>query len=374
MKIAVTTLVFCVAALLSLGMVILYSATIAQNSRLLVMQLIWGGVGLFLCICLAAMDEKYLKRLAVPLWLITVALLVLVFVPGFSMVINGARRWLHFGPLNGQPSELAKIALILGVAWYGDRYRRQMPSFWRGLAAPGAFIGLIVGLIFIEPDRGAAILLTTVSGIMLMVSGVRWRYALPLALIAACALAYSLTHDAMRSHRIAGWLNPSEHLDGVSRQGHQAMLALGSGGWTGLGLGNSRQKLGFISEHHTDFILAVVGEELGLAGTLLVVSSYVLIIICGLFITLRASSPFGMLIGTGITFLIGLQAFINIGVVTSTLPNKGLALPFVSYGGSSLVVMLAAVGMLLSVARQVRVSEALPTEAEVEGAFAPQLP
>jgi cell division protein FtsW len=372
MKIAVTTLVFCVAALLSLGMVILYSATMAGTSRLLIMQLIWAALGFFLCVGLAATDEEHLKRLAVPLLICSTILLTLVFLPVVGGWTNGARRWLHFGKINLQPSELAKIALILTVAWYGDRYQRVMPTFWRGLALPGAFIALIIGLIFVEPDRGTSILLAAVSGIMLLVGGVRWRYVLPLGLVVCCALAYSLTHDTMRSHRIAGWLNPEEHKSGVGFQAYQGMLALGSGGWTGLGLGNGRQKLGFIPEHHTDFILAVIGEELGLVATLLVVLGYVLIVICGLYISLRASSPFGMLLGTGITFLIGLQAFINIGVVTSTLPNKGLPLPFVSYGGSNLLMMLAAVGILLSLARQARAPEALREDSDVEAAFAPQ--
>jgi cell division protein FtsW len=141
---------------------------------------------------------------------------------------------------------------------------------------------------------------------------------------------------------------------GVGYQAYQAMLALGSGGWTGLGLGNGRQKLGYVPEHHTDFILSVIGEELGLIATLAVVVAFLIIIICGVFISMRARETFGLLLGCGITFLIGFQAFINIGVVTSALPNKGLALPFISYGGSSLVMMLSCVGVLVSIARQAR--------------------
>ncbi len=378
MKLAVTTLVFCVAALLSLGMVILYSATMYGTlpARFLIMQLVWGGLGLVACVALAASDEKLLKRLALPVLAIAAFLLLLVYVPGIGGLTNGARRWLHFGRINIQPSELAKIALIMTVAWYCDRHSRHMPTFWRGLAVPGIFIGLVIGLIFVEPDRGTSILLSAVCAIMLLVGGVRWRYVVPIGLVVVCALAWSLTHDSMRSHRIAGWLNPEEHKTGVGFQAYQGMLALGSGGWTGLGLGNGRQKLGFIPEHHTDFILAVVGEELGLIATLLVVLGYVLIVICGLFISMRASGMFGLLLGTGITFLIGLQAFINIGVVTSTLPNKGLPLPFVSYGGSNLMMMMAAVGLLLSLARQSRAPEALrePAGSEAEQAFAPQTP
>jgi cell division protein FtsW len=161
----------------------------------------------------------------------------------------------------------------------------------------------------------------------------------------------------MRMKRILSWLSLEESKTGVGYQAYQAMIALGSGGWFGLGLGNGRQKLGFVPEHHTDFILSIVGEELGLVATMGVIFAFVLIVICGVYIATHARDTFGTLLATGITFLIGLQAFINIGVVTSALPNKGLALPFISYGGSSLLAMLACVGLLFSVARQGREGE-----------------
>lgn len=373
MKIAVTALMFCVASLLSLGMVILYSATMMGTSRLIIMQLIWAGIGLVACIILAAMDERHLKKLAIPLLIGSTILLGLVFLPGVGGWTNGARRWLHFGGVNVQPSELAKISLILAVAWYGDRYHRHMPTFLRGLAVPGVFIGGVIGLIFVEPDRGTSILMALVCGTMLLVGGVRWRFVVPFAILALVGLAATLMNDHMRLTRLDGWLHPEAHKNGVGFQAYQGMLALGSGGLSGLGLGNGRQKLGFIPEHHTDFILAVVGEELGLIATLLVVAAYVVIILCGLYITMRSHTPFGLILGTGLTFLIGFQAFINIGVVTSTLPNKGLPLPFVSYGGSSLLMMLAAVGLLLGLARQSRAPEAVREDHSGSDVFAPQL-
>jgi cell division protein FtsW len=151
---------------------------------------------------------------------------------------------------------------------------------------------------------------------------------------------------------LLAWLDPGQHLDGTGYQGWQAILALGSGGIDGVGLGNSRQKLGFIPEHHTDFILSIVGEELGLVATLGIVLVFVVIVLCGFYIAWRARDPFGTYLAAGITFLIGLQAFINIGVVTAVLPNKGLPLPFISYGGSNLLIMLTSVGILISIARQ----------------------
>jgi cell division protein FtsW len=194
---------------------------------------------------------------------------------------------------------------------------------------------------------------------MLLLAGVRWRYILPPLLVALGGLGVSLWHDPMRIKRIFGWLYLEEHKNGVGYQAYQAMLALGAGGWTGLGLGNGRQKLGYVPENHTDFILSVIGEELGLAASLLVVVTFVGIVLCGLFIARNARDTFGLLLGAGISLLIGLQAFINIGVVTSALPNKGLPLPFVSYGGSNLLIMLTSVGLLLSIARHTRVGDSL---------------
>jgi len=195
---------------------------------------------------------------------------------------------------------------------------------------------------------------------MLLVAGVRWKYFVPPILAGALAIGLSIWRDPVRMKRIFSWLNLEEHKSGAGYQAYQAMLALGRGGWTGLGLGNGRQKLGFVPEHHTDFILSIIGEELGLIATLLVVMAFVVIVICGIYVSCRARDTFGLLLGSGITFLIGLQAAINIGVVTSALPNKGLPLPFISYGGSNLVAMLTCVGLLLSIARQARLPEHVP--------------
>jgi cell division protein FtsW len=360
LKLAVTTLVFCVAALLALGLVMLYSSSMSQaGARYLIMQLIWCALGMVLCVTAASFDYRVLRKLALPLFLLAVLLLVLVLVPGIGYKIKGARRWFDFGGVRFQPSELAKIALVIALAWYGERFQRQMPSWMRGVIIPGSFIALMLGLIFVEPDRGTTILLAAVSGAMLLVAGVRWKYFVPPVVLAAAALAFSLWHDPMRIKRIFGWLYLEEHKAGVGYQAHQAMIAFGAGGWTGLGLGNSRQKLGFVPEHHTDFIFSIVGEELGLVATLLVVLAFVVLVLCGIYIALNARDTFGMLLGAGLTFLIGLQAFINIGVVTSALPNKGLPLPFISYGGSNLLMMFASIGILLSIARHARLPEAV---------------
>jgi len=211
-----------------------------------------------------------------------------------------------------------------------------------------------------------------------LVAGVRWRFVLPPALVSAIALAISLYRDPMRANRIVSWWRLEDSKLGGGYQAYQAMLALGAGGWTGLGLGNSRQKLGFVPEHQTDFIFSIIGEELGLVATALVIIAFVAIVISAIYIALQAPDTFGLLLGSGIAFLIGWQAFINIGVVTSALPNKGLPLPFISYGGSNLLLMLTSVGLLLGIARQARepesVGQSLPAKATAMGWRARQNP
>lgn len=351
MRFASTILAFAVGGLISLGFVMLYSAmmgTSALGSKLLI-QLAGFGIGLAVCAVIGSLDYQVLKSWSIPLWIGAVALLVTVL---GADEINGARRWLTLGPINFQPSELAKLALIVSVAHYLDRFARHQATFWRGLVVPGSLCAVILGLVFVEPDRGAAILLAAVAGAMLLVGGVRILYLGMPALGAVVGLVWSLMNDPLRMGRILSWLNPEGTRMGVGYQAYQGMLALGSGGVLGVGLGNGRQKLGWIPEHETDFIFSVIGEELGLVATLSIVFAFVVVVICSAYIAWHARDRFGFLLGSGVTVLIGLQAFINIGVVTSVLPNKGLPLPFISYGGSNLVIMMACVGLMLAIARR----------------------
>ena len=374
MKVAVTTLTFCVASLLALGLVMLYSASMVMvdkhthsefGAHFLIMQMAWCALGFGVCVTAASLDYQLLKKIVAPLFVFSLVLLVLVLLPlphGITKVSHGARRWFYLPGISFQPSELGKIALILALAWYGDRWPRRMAEWGKGLFVSTAVIGLILVPIFVEPDRGATILLASVSVGMLLMAGVDWKKMFVPVPIAIAGLAYSIWHDPMRMKRIFSWLHPEETKTGVGQQAYQAMIALGSGGWTGLGLGNGRQKLGWVPEHHTDFIFSIIGEELGLLATLLVIVAFVVIALCGFYIALHARDTFGTLLATGITLLISLQAAINIGVVTSALPNKGLALPFISYGGASMVVMLACGGILLSVARQAVSAKASPAD------------
>ncbi len=358
MKVAVSILVFCVAALLALGMVMLYSSSMVQDgARFLVLQAIWCLVGIVGCVLLTLLDYRHLRRISLFLFAAAIVMLVLVLIPKIGVVRGHARRWFAMGRVTLQPSEFAKVAVLMVLAWYGERHQRQMRKWGRGILVPGALIGITAGLIFKEPDVGNALLLCAVSGILLLIGGIRLSYFLPPAILCAAGVGLFIYHNQMRSERIYSWLHVEETRKDKGQQAYQAMIALGSGGLAGKGLGDGLQKLGFVPEQHTDFILSIIGEELGLIATLLIVAAFIAIVVCGVYISVNAPDTFGMLLGSGISFLIGLQAFINIGVVTSTLPNKGLPLPFISYGGSNLVIMLGIVGILLSIARRARGGE-----------------
>lgn len=353
MKAATSLLLFSVLGLLVLGIVMLVSASTGQpQAKYLVMQPIWAGVGLIALLVAASGDYRWLKRMWwVPL-LIAIVALVLVLVPHVGLQRNGASRWLGFGRFTLQPSEFAKVALIIALAWYGERYQRFMGQFWRGVVYPGIGIAVVLALIFKEPDVGTTMLLACVSCMMLLLAGIRWLYIAPPAIILATALVAFIIHDPMRSARLYSWMHPEETKLDKGHQTYQAVAALGSGGVWGVGLGEGRQKLGFVPEHHTDFIFSIIGEELGLIATISVLVAFLMIVLCSVYIAWNAADTFGMLIAAGIACLIALQVIINVGVVTGALPNKGLALPFISYGGSNLVIMMGCIGLLINVGRQ----------------------
>ena len=273
----------------------------AVGSDFLRSQMVWCALGLAGCAAAAAVDYRRLKRISPCILLLAVLLLILVFVPHIGWAAkagssaggrSGAHRWIgvpyHPQLPHFQPSELAKLAMIL-LAAYADRYQRQMGTLKFGLAIPIAILVVPLALVFKEPDRGCTILLAAVAGAMLIVAGVRLVYLVPPVLLAAGGLALSLLHDPMRLKRILAWLHPELSKDLTGYQAYQAMIAFGAGGWTGLGLGDSRQKLGFIPEHHTDFIFAIIGEELGLVATLGVVLIFVALMFCGIYIARRAA-------------------------------------------------------------------------------------
>lgn len=366
MKAATSLLLFSVLGLLVLGIVILVSASTGQQeARYLIMQPIWAGLGLIGCFLAAAGDYRWLKKVWWLLLLLAIGLLAMVWLPHVGITKNGATRWVGYGSVRLQPSEFAKIALIIAIAWYGERFQRHMGTLSRGVVIPSLGIGLVLALIFKEPDVGTTLLLAAVSTLMLLISGLRWRYVLPPIVIGLVGVTVFIANDPVRSDRVYAWLHPEETRLDKGLQTYQSVAALGNGGVKGLGLGEGRQKLGFVPEHHTDFIFSVIGEELGLVATLSVLLAFMVILVSGIYIAWNAADTFGMLIASGITFLIALQVIINVGVVTGALPNKGLALPFISYGGSNLVIMMACVGLLINVGRNA--SNTLPVSASAMG-------
>jgi cell division protein FtsW len=347
-----TVLAFAVAALIALGMVILYSASMSdQGMRLLLKQGQWLGLGLVGCVMVAFIDYRVWRKYAWWILAATVVLLSLVLIPGIGHKIGGARRWFKVGGMSFQPSELAKIAMLIWAAFYCEWQTRNMKNFKEGILYPSIVLGIVMTLILIEPDRGTFILMSAVTAGVLCVGGVKLYYLAVPVLVGAASVGYLLAIDPLRMRRITSWLRPEETRDGTGYQAYQSMIALGSGGVNGVGLGDGRQKMGFVPENLTDFILSVIGEELGLIATLAVLVGFTLITICGMTIAWKARDRFGYFLATGITLLIGAQACVNIGVVTSALPNKGMSLPFISYGGSNLLMMLVCVGLLISIAR-----------------------
>jgi cell division protein FtsW len=350
MKHLLSMLQFSIATLLLLGLLMLYSSTTYQWSLArLEAQLCWVGLGVAGYWLVSRMDYKWLRRwhLAEVLMAAGLLLLLAVLVPGLGILRNGAYRWLPFG----QPSEYAKIALLIFLAGYGAKHSDKMRERNTGFLLPVGVAALAAFLIFREPDWGTAALLMVLALAMLFIAGTHWGYLLAASIIGLELFALLLARNTMHLERVLAFLNPEQYKQGIGWQGWHSLLALGRGGFLGVFVGNGSEKNGFIPEQQTDFILSLLGEELGFAGTITVLILFMVIVLCGVRIAWKAADPFGQLLAAGATLLIGLQALINIGVVTSSLPNKGIALPFLSYGGSNMLCMLVCAGLIASVAR-----------------------
>ncbi|MCK4802232.1 putative lipid II flippase FtsW [bacterium] len=341
--------------LVFIGVVMVFSASaIVSHEKFdtsylfLIKQIIWTVMGVFLMLVLARIDYNKLQKFSRPLMVFSFSLLVLVLLiePG------EIKRWLKFGMVNFQPSEMAKICLILYIADVLDRKGSKLQDFKKGLLPILAVAGIFLILIYAEPDLGTAVILGLVVLAMLFMGGVRLSHLLSLVLASIPLLYFAVFHVGYRRERILTFINPWADAQRIGYQIVQALLALGSGGFFGKGLGASRAKLFFLPEPYTDFIFSIIGEELGFLGASLIIFLFVIIAWRGLHIATRAPNQFGNLLAAGITFLITFQAVLNISIVTACLPTKGITLPFLSYGGSSLVFSLAGVGILLNISRQ----------------------
>ena len=313
-------------------------------------QLVWLTCAMVAAYFAARIDYRQWRRFAVPIAVAALVLLVLVFVPGIGVKVGGSHRWIGFGPIRLQPSEVAKIALLIGMSAWMARIERRAADLKLGLIYPICGLGVTLVLIIAEPDFGTTLLCAAVGMIILHAGGTRLHYLAIVGVAGLCLFSLMVMHDPVRLGRMMAFLYPENHPE-VAYHLAQSKVAFIKGGLFGVGLGNSIQKQHYLPEAHTDFILAIVGEELGFMATGLVVLAFLAILVSGLMISYRAPDTFGRLLGYGITVMIFMQAAINIGVVTGCLPTKGLPLPFISYGGSSLIGALTCFGLLLSIAR-----------------------
>jgi len=278
--------------------------------------------------------------------------LMLCYFPPLGMRINGSRRWVGLGQLTFQPSEVAKIATIFFLAAWFSRYEKAGNNVAYGFLIPIAIISLLAGLVLGEVDLGTTALLGATAFVVMFVAGANPLWLGIISFAGLGSILVVATQMSERMGRLSAFLHPQDFKEDAGLQQMQALIAWGSGGIEGLGLGNGRQKMLYLPYAHTDFIFPIIGEELGLRFSLLVVFLFVTIIVCGIMIALHAKDRFGLLLGCGVVSLLALQAAVNIGVTTSLLPNKGLPLPFISYGGSNLVMCLFGIGLLLNIYRQ----------------------
>ncbi|MEY2499198.1 MAG: cell division protein FtsW [Verrucomicrobiota bacterium] len=344
--------------MLVIGIVMLFSTSaFARDSHgdvyfFIKRQAVWLGVGLTVCGVGALLDYHFWQRTWWLWFALALVALALCFVPHLGMRINGSRRWVGFGPVTFQPSEIAKVAAVFFLAaWFAAR-EKESSRLFQGFVIPFAIVSTLLILIVMEVDLGTTALIGATMFAVMFVAGTHPALLGLLSLGGLGGILFVATHMSERMGRLAAFMDPERFKDDAGLQQMQALIAWGSGGMEGLGLGNGRQKMLYLPYAHTDFIFPMIGEELGLRVSLLVVFLFVVIIVCGMMIALHAKDRFGLLLGCGIVSLLGLQAAVNIGVTTSLLPNKGLPLPFVSYGGSNLAACLFGIGLLLNIYRQ----------------------
>jgi cell division protein FtsW len=351
-------LVLAVAVLVTLGLVMLYSTgAFAPDSHgdqfnFLKKQSFWLGVGFIFSILFALLDYHRLERAWYVLFPLALTLLALCFIRPIGMRINGSWRWIHAGPVTFQPSELAKLVAIIFSAWWFSKFEAKCKGLLMGLIYPVGVVVTLLVPILLETDLGTTLLISGTVLLIMFVAGASPKFLGPLVVVGLAALLAIAWHISERQGRLMAFLHPDQYQEKEGHQQWMGLIAFGSGGVEGLGLGNGRQKMLYLPYAHTDFIFPVIGEELGLRVTLGIVFCYLLIFTSGILISLNAKDRFGSLLGFGCTAILGLQAAINIGVTTSLLPNKGLPLPFISYGGSNLFFCLICIGILINIYRQ----------------------
>ncbi|UCD76781.1 MAG: cell division protein FtsW [Phycisphaerales bacterium] len=358
-------LILLVIALLGFGVVMVTSAglSVEQGTTINPVDVLQGRSAILALLAVAALligmwvPVQWLHRAGGPLspipWmvLVMIGLLIAVHIPGIGKEVNGARRWIEIGPISFQPSELAKWGLLIVIAWHCARRVGSMNRFFTGFAPPMILVGVICALIATE-DLGTAVLIGAVSVALLVAGGARVGHALLLLPIGVVGFMAAVIASPYRAARLQAFLGPFDDPQGIGYHVIQSMAAVAGGGLPGRGLGASVQKFGYLPEDTTDFLFAIICEELGIVGACVVVGLYVCLLLCGLSIIKRVDHPFGRLLGLGVVLTIGLQAFINMAVVTGIAPTKGIALPLLSSGGTGWIVTAFFVGLLVSMDRQ----------------------
>ncbi len=346
-----------VAILVLIGIVMVFSSSAAYTEHndsfyFLKRQVLWCLLGTGLLLITKNLDYHKLHQYTYPIMIFTFLLLVVVMFPEFSKKVGGARRWLTFGGFSFQPSELAKFTLVLFIAKSLVKRADKLRNFAYGYLPNLIVLGFFFIPIFFQPDFGTVMVILAVTFTMLFVAGLRKKFLFLSILAIIPIVALAILFAEYRTRRIIAFLNPWEDPSGVGFQVIQSFYAFGRGGFWGAGLGESSQKLYRLPEAHTDFIFSVIGEELGFVGTTAIVLLFLIFIWRGFLTAYQAKDPFGTHLATGLTLLIGLQAFINLGVASGLLPTKGLTLPFISMGGSSMLVTMLSVGVILNISEQ----------------------
>jgi len=350
-------LLFPVLFLVGIGIVMVYSASSAlavkrfgSDYYFLKKQAVFALVGICTLIVCRHVPYTAFRPLAYPLLVLSVALLGLVLLSPFGVTAGGSSRWLRLGPVNFQPSEFARLALIVYLAYSMERKADKIREFSIGFLPHVAVLGLMAALMLKQPDFGSAAILAGLTWLMMFIGGVRLTYLMSTCVLLGIGAAYAITHAGYRTRRLMSFLDPWQYSSDAGYQIVHSLMAFGSGGWWGAGIGKGVQKLFYLPEPHTDFIFSVIGEELGVAGVLLIILLYVLIVWKGIRIARNAPDLFGCYLAVGLTAALALQICINMGVTLGLLPTKGLTLPFLSYGGTSLVLNMAAIGILMNIA------------------------
>ncbi len=344
-------------ALIAFGVVMVYSASAVfaaqrygSGQTFLIRQTIYAAVGISILLFMAQLNYQRLRLMTYPALISASILLVLVNI-GLGRSAGGASRWITLGPINLQPSELAKLALVLWLAYSLSKKAEHIKTFSVGFLPHVLVAGLFMLLCLKQPDFGGAIMLGLLTFVLLFAAGAKLGYILGAGLL-ALPIAYMLiVGSEYRMRRIQAFLAPFEHRYDAGYQIAESLMGFGAGGVSGVGIGDGKQKLFFLPEAHTDFISAIIGEELGFIGICALILAFLVVVWRGLRIAYRSQDDYGMYLATGITLLLGIQAFTNLAVAMGLLPTKGLTLPFISYGGSSLVVSCICAGILLSISR-----------------------